>query len=90
MKLKAYKAWTDSESGEWGRSLLGYVSADTEDACRLAAAEKFGCEYFRIRLFKIGERVKLHGYMSERSRAACLRAEFNAMSSDEQDAYMGI
>lgn len=88
MKLKAYKAWSDGESGEWGREFLGHITGETKDACLKSAIERFDCEYRNIRLFPVGERVKLHGYLSEQGKARALRSEFNSMCGDEQDAYM--
>lgn len=89
MKLKAYKVWVDGESREWGREFLGHITGETKDACLKSAIDKFDCECRSIRLFPVGERVKLHGYLSEQGRTRALRSDFNSMCSDEQDAYMG-
>lgn len=89
MKLKVYKAWRDGESGEWGREFLGYVSGENEETCRENAVEKFSEDWADLRLYSVGERVKLHGWLSEEARGDTLRKEFNSMCREEQDAYMG-
>ena len=90
MKLKAYKAWTDGDSGEWGREYLGCFYGETSEEILTAASNKSEWYEVDIRLFPIGERVKLHGYLSDSARADCLRDEFNAMCHEEKNAYFGF
>lgn len=87
MKMKAYKITRDGESGEWHRAFLGHATAENEEKCHELAIAKFGYGYHNTQVFPVGERVKLFGYLSGRSCARVLRAEFNDMSRDEQDAY---
>lgn len=90
MKWKCYQVTRDEESGEWWREFKGYVIASTPEEARTKGMAKFGFTYGEpFRVYRVGERVKLRGVMSDRAREALFHERFNKMSREEQEAYLG-
>jgi len=88
-KYKVYTVTVDEEDGTWWRKFLGHVVAENRTAAMEAALEKFGGYWNSTRVFSVGTRVKLRGCLSEREHSRLGRSCFEAMSRDEQDAYVG-
>ncbi len=88
-RFKLYRHVNDEESGEWYRSLLGYVRADNENEAMAEGVKTYGLQWREMRVYPVGVRVKLSGYMTAETQGRLLRESFNSMGRDEQDAYMG-